>query len=194
MLELHAAVLAATLVLAVSPTSQQGSTGPGKAVDASENKITITAMAEESWDDLLSMVDDTISGENIVVGIPCKMEADVQDEEELTESEAAEEEEADSSTSEEVIVTAAEFKRDGVKQWNGWRWTWYSERVLPGGGLNIPGRHTDESGYVCDEDGYICLASGSLKKGTVVETPFGREGKVYDSGCASGTLDVYVNW
>ena len=86
------------------------------------------------------------------------------------------------------------FRRMGVIRWNGWRWTWYSQRVLPGGGLRIPGRHVDENGYVCDNNNYICLASSSLSKGKVVQTPFGKKGKIYDSGCARGTLDVYVNW
>ena len=71
---------------------------------------------------------------------------------------------------------------------------WYSQKVLPGGGLNIPGRHVDNNGYVCDENGFICLASGSLAKGTIVETPFGKKGKVYDCGCAANTLDVYTNF
>lgn len=89
--------------------------------------------------------------------------------------------------------TASQFKRAGVVHWSGWRWTWYSQRVLPGGGLKIPGRHVSGR-YVCDGDGYICLASGKLKRGTVVQTPFGRPGKVYDSGCAAGTLDVYTDF
>lgn len=86
------------------------------------------------------------------------------------------------------------FRRAGVIHWGSWRWTWYSQRVLPGGGLKIPGRHVDSNGYVCDNKDRICLASSKLKKGTIVDTPFGKPGKVYDSGCASGTLDVYVNW
>lgn len=76
----------------------------------------------------------------------------------------------------------------------GWRWTWYSQNVLPGGGLTIPGRHVDENGYVCDENDRICLASEDLAYGTVVSTPFGKEGCVYDCGCDYGTLDVYVNF
>lgn len=90
--------------------------------------------------------------------------------------------------------SATYFKRMGVINWNGWRWTWYSQKVLPGGGLKIPGRHVDSNGYVCDKNDYICLASSTLSKGTVVKTPFGKKGKIYDSGCARGTLDVYVNW
>nr|DAI79464.1 MAG TPA: hypothetical protein [Caudoviricetes sp.] len=88
----------------------------------------------------------------------------------------------------------SDLEFSGRLYWGGWSWTWYSERILPGEGLSIPGRYTDENGFVCDENGYICLASGSLSKGTVVETPFGRSGKVYDCGCAADTLDIYVNW
>lgn len=94
----------------------------------------------------------------------------------------------------EALYSASKFMNMGVIYWNGWRWTWYSERVLPGGGLNIPGRHADSSGYICDGNDYICLSSSSLSKGTVIATPFGKSGKVYDTGCASDTIDVYVNW
>jgi hypothetical protein len=90
--------------------------------------------------------------------------------------------------------TSADFMSAGVIYWGGWRWTWYSQNVLPGGGLCIPGRHVDDMGYVCDENDYICLAATSLSKGVIVDTPFGKQGKVYDSGCAYGTLDIYVSW
>lgn len=93
-----------------------------------------------------------------------------------------------------TIYSAADLRYQGVIHWGGWRWTWYSQNVLPGGGLNIPGRHVDANGYVCDENGFICLASGSLAKGTIVETPFGKKGKIYDCGCAADTLDVYTNF
>ena len=94
----------------------------------------------------------------------------------------------------EKIYSASYFRRMGVLRWGGWRWTWYSQRVLPGNGLHIPGRHTDSDGYVCDENDYICLASSTLSKGKVLDTPLGKKGKIYDSGCASDTIDVYVNW
>ena len=71
--------------------------------------------------------------------------------------------------------------------------TWYSQRVLPGRGLRIPGRHVNSEGFICDKDGYICVASSDYKKGTIIETSRGM-GKVYDCGCASGILDLYVNW
>ena len=80
----------------------------------------------------------------------------------------------------------------GVIYWGGWRWTWYSENVLPGPGLKIPGRWSDGN-FVRDENGYICLASDDLDWGTYVDTPWGP-GRVYDCGCASGTIDVYVSW
>ena len=81
----------------------------------------------------------------------------------------------------------------GVVYYNGHRETWYSQKVLPGGGLKIPGRHVDSRGLICDGDGYICVASSDLAKGTIVKTSLGT-GKVYDSGCASGTIDIYTNW
>lgn len=77
--------------------------------------------------------------------------------------------------------------------YTGLKETWYSQRVLPGGGLKIPGRHVNSEGFVCDKDGYICVASNDYKKGTIIETSRGM-GKVYDCGCASGILDLYVNW
>lgn len=93
-----------------------------------------------------------------------------------------------------AYYTADQLKNMGVIHWNGWRWTWYSQRILPGEGLVIPGRHVDENGYICDENDYICLAASSLSKGSIVDTPFGKLGKVYDCGCAYGTLDVYTDF
>lgn len=89
-----------------------------------------------------------------------------------------------------------EFRHSGVISWGGYQWTYYSELILPGNGLNIPGRHTTEDGYVCDGDGYVVLAAdlNMLPRYSVVDTPFGRKGKVYDTGCAYGVLDVYVRW
>lgn len=82
----------------------------------------------------------------------------------------------------------------GRLYWGNYQYTWYSERVLPGYELDIEGRYTDADGFVCDDDGYICVAASSLSKGTVVDTPFGRQGKVYDTGCDWGTIDIYTGW
>ncbi len=91
------------------------------------------------------------------------------------------------------IYSSSQLKHRGVINWNGWRWTWYSQKVMPGRGLRIPGRHV-VGNYVVDKNGYICLSSGRLKKGTIVNTPFGRKGRIYDCGCARNTLDVYTNF
>lgn len=81
----------------------------------------------------------------------------------------------------------------GVVYYNGHRETYYSQKVLPGGGLNIPGRHVASDGTIRDADGYICVASSDLPWGTLVETSLGM-GKVYDSGPTSGTIDIYTDW
>ena len=94
----------------------------------------------------------------------------------------------------DALYTPSDFQNMGIIDWGGWCWTFYSQRVMPGEGLVIPGRHVDYNGYVCDENDYICLASSSLDKGTVVDTPFGKMGKVYDCGCLNYILDVYVDW
>lgn len=82
---------------------------------------------------------------------------------------------------------------DGVQSDGEHTYTWYSQNVLPGGGLDIPGRHVGDGGYVMDGDGNIAVASSDYEQGTVIETPYGTA-KVYDSGCASGVIDVYTDW
>lgn len=90
-------------------------------------------------------------------------------------------------------------KQSGVCYNNpyGYKETWYSQRVLPGGGLRIPGRHVDSRGLVCDADGYICVAINvndtRFPYGSIMETSLGLA-KVYDHGCARGVIDVYVDW
>ena len=83
----------------------------------------------------------------------------------------------------------------GAQYFNGHKETYYSERVLPGTTLNIPGRHVAEDGTVRDGDGFICVAAdpGFMPKGSTLITSLGPA-KVYDSGCAYGIIDLYVNW
>lgn len=91
--------------------------------------------------------------------------------------------------------TAEEFQELGIISWSAYRYTWYSELDMPGEGLIIDGRHVDENGFVCDIDNYICVASDSLDRGTIVDTPFGKQGKVYDCGCGyDDIIDCYVSW
>lgn len=85
------------------------------------------------------------------------------------------------------------FRSQGRANDGSWNYTWYSQRVLPGGGLDIPGRHVTEDGFVRDADGNICVASDDLDKGAEIETPYGK-GKVYDTGSGSGNLDLYTDW
>ena len=83
----------------------------------------------------------------------------------------------------------------GAQYYNGHKETYYSQRVLPGTSLNIPGRHVADDGTVRDGDGFICVAAdpGFLPKGSVVLTSLGPA-KVYDSGCSYGIVDLYVSW
>ena len=75
--------------------------------------------------------------------------------------------------------------------------TYYSQRVLPGGGLSIPGRHVASDGTIRDSSGYICVARGegstNLPKGTTLMTSLGAA-KVYDSGAGNNNIDLYVDW
>ena len=86
-------------------------------------------------------------------------------------------------------------KSGGVYTYNGHRETYYDEKVLPGGGLRIPGRHVASDGTIRDENGYICVAADPsyMSYGSTLMTSLGPA-KVYDSGCAYGTIDIYVNW
>ena len=114
------------------------------------------------------------------------------------EKKAAEEHKAAESSQSSVVQTSTErlyslsdFMFRGVVYWNDYKFTYYSQSVLPGGGLSIPGRHVNADGYVSDGDGYIVLA-GSAPLGTVYDTPFGYQGKIYDRGTSGNHLDVYI--
>lgn len=86
-------------------------------------------------------------------------------------------------------------KSKGVVYFNGHRETYYSQRVLPGPGLKIPGRHVASDGTIRDENNYIVVAADPAfkAKGTILETSLGTA-KVYDCGCAYGTIDIYTDW
>lgn len=73
--------------------------------------------------------------------------------------------------------------------------TWYSTNEAAGKATarEIPGKHIADDGTIRDENGYICVASIDLAFYSIVMTSVGP-GKVYDTGCSSGTIDVYTNW
>lgn len=92
-----------------------------------------------------------------------------------------------------VIPSGGLTPSKGRIWYNGHTETYYSQKVLPGGGLAIPGRHIASDGTIRDADGYIILASDDYPRGTVVETSLGA-GKVYDTGSGSGNIDLYTDW
>lgn len=165
--------------------------------------------AETAAATLVASNAETIS-ENLIAELE-KIEAEKEAAEkaarEAAEKEAAEREAAEKAAN-EAASAAASYEAPaytqassgeqltaskGVVYYNGHRETYYSQNVLPGTGLDIPGRHVAEDGTVRDADNYICVASSDLAKGSIVETSLGTA-KVYDSGCASGTVDIYTNW
>lgn len=82
-------------------------------------------------------------------------------------------------------------KSAGVNYYNGRRETWYSSNVLY---HYKTGEWTlGSDGVYRDSDGYIIVASSDLAYGSTVDTSLGA-GKVYDSGCAAGTSDIYTAW
>lgn len=88
-------------------------------------------------------------------------------------------------------ISLNQFLFQGVVYSGGYKFTYYSQSVLPGGGLVIPGRHVNAAGYVSDGDGYI-VAAGSMAKGTVIPTPFGAPAKIYDRGTYGNHIDIYI--
>ena len=95
-----------------------------------------------------------------------------------------------------AVDSSTDLRTMGVVYDGGTRYTWYSQAVLPGGGLtelNSNGRTLDGAGHVVDGDGYIAVASSDHEVGTVLDTPWGAA-KVYDCGCDSGTVDIYTQW
>lgn len=89
------------------------------------------------------------------------------------------------------------FEENGVIEYNGYYFTYYSELIMPGEGLYIPGRWTDEYGFVRDGNGNLCLASNTpdtMDRFSTVYTPWGL-GVIYDYGTGNdAVIDVYVGW
>ena len=83
----------------------------------------------------------------------------------------------------------------GALYFNGHKETYYSEKVLPGASLSIPGRHVADDGTIRDGDGFICVAADPsyMSKYSILITSLGPA-KVYDTGCAPGTIDIYTSW
>lgn len=95
----------------------------------------------------------------------------------------------------EPVVTntsSSSFKSDGVWYDGTYRYTWYSSNAAYH--YRTPEWTAGSDGIYRDSEGYVVVASSDHPIGTVISsTPFGAA-KVYDTGCASGTLDVYTNF
>lgn len=169
------------------------------------DSIGIAAIALEEWgqylDDeekaRLQAIEEEIQTLNSITSINALLEEfnGIVEENKPAPQPAASSSSSNSGSSNYSGGSSGSFKQMGVVYDNNYKYTWYSQNTLPGGGLNIPGRHVNSENFVCDENGYIVVAAdpSTLEHGTVIETPFGTA-KVYDTGCAPGTVDVYTNY
>lgn len=114
-----------------------------------------------------------------------------------TEQKTEETTEVIEETTESISVNSGGHltRSGGVYYFNGYKETWYSTNEGCGQATArpIPGKHVDENGIIRDEDGYICVASSDLPFYYVITISLG-DAKVYDTGCSSGTIDVYTTW
>ena len=104
---------------------------------------------------------------------------------------AAQQQQQQTAQQQSYSGNSGNFKSQGVIYQNGIRYTYYSSNVLYH--YRTPEWTAGSDGIYRDSAGYIVVASSDHSQGSVVSTPFGA-GKVYDSGCASGTIDIYVNF
>lgn len=114
----------------------------------------------------------------------------------VSEPEVVEPEEEPENANAGGQYSLSDLMFQGVINWNGYKFTYYSQSVLPGPGLAIPGRHVSGAGFVSDGAGNVVLAAGrGVPHGTTFSIPFGSGvGKVYDTcaSCSSNWLDVYT--
>ena len=104
---------------------------------------------------------------------------------------AAQQQQQQAAQQQSYSGNSGSFKSQGVIYQNGIRYTYYSSNVLYH--YRTPEWNAGSDGIYRDSAGYIIVASSDHSQGSVVSTPFGA-GKVYDSGCASGTIDIYTNF
>lgn len=72
--------------------------------------------------------------------------------------------------------------------------TFYSQKILPWKGLDIPWRHVADDGTIRDKDWYIVVAANYIPKWSKIMTTL-WPGKVYDTWWMKGKhIDIYVNW
>lgn len=153
-------------------------------VDVAESNDT---MMEESSVDCTEVSEEVMESEDDVLEADDDINSDAESDTTEVESEVTL-----SSANNIYTRDASTFKSDGVWYDDNYRYTYYSSKVLHH--YRTDEWTPDEYGLYRDSEGYAVVASSDLAQGTVIyDTPFGNC-KVYDSGCASGTLDVYVNF
>ena len=84
-------------------------------------------------------------------------------------------------------------KSKGKVKFKGHYETWYSQKKLPGNGLEIPGRHVGPGDLIMDKDDYIVVATKLVKMGETIETSLGT-GKRYDTCGSNNVVDIYTDW
>lgn len=104
---------------------------------------------------------------------------------------AAQQQQQQAAQQQSYSGNSGSFKSQGVIYQNGIRYTYYSSNVLYH--YRTPEWNAGSDGIYRDSAGYIVVASSDHSQGSIVSTPFGA-GKVYDSGSASGTIDIYTNF
>lgn len=90
-----------------------------------------------------------------------------------------------------VTPTSGLTREGGVNYYNGSRETWYSSNVLYH--YRTSEWTVGEDGVYRDADGYVVVARSDMAQGDTIETSLGT-GRVYDTGCAAGTTDIYTSW
>lgn len=91
------------------------------------------------------------------------------------------------------------LRTKGPVHWRGRKYTYYTSRLCPIYKLPVPGLHLDKEGMWCDKWDYIVLGSSVANKveRKVIATPFGKYGRVYDTGgysTPSWLCDTAVSW
>ncbi len=120
-------------------------------------------------------------------------EAYVEPEETYVEEEYYEE----PSSGSEYLYNITDLSHIGIIYYNGYRFTWYTSNEWTGNPAygRPEGMWLDENGCWRDPEGYLMFASDSLAPYSVVDTPFGIPGRIYDCGPgADDLLDLYTAW
>ncbi|KPG68551.1 LysM peptidoglycan-binding domain-containing protein [Enterococcus sp. RIT-PI-f] len=178
-------------------------------VEPGDTLSSLAATYQTTIDDILSL-NDSIEDPNLIFdGETLLIFSDGQPvDRTTTSSSTTEPTETQSQTAEENTAAATNSQTqsstpgagsgvlnpvDGINYYNGVRESYYSQKVLPGGGLSIPGRHVASDGTIRDTDGYIVVASDNQAKGSTGQSSLGAY-KVYDTGVGHSGIDVYTNW